>query len=904
MIRQVETRILLVEADADDARELCGLIESGGGDRFAVEWVDNIEAGLERLRGNGIDLAILGLADLSRDGLDALAAIRECAPQVPVVVMAEQVDEETAARAMREGAQDCLIKVHVDANGLVRALRYAQERKYSEQALRESEQRFRRVFEEGTLGMALVGTDFTLVGVNNAFCSTLGYTREELLGQSFSSVTHPDDLDADDQLSQSLKGDLPCHQVEKRYLTKDGSVMWGNQTASVVRGEDGAPLYGIVMVEDITERRRAEEAVRRSLNLLHAVVGGTTDAVFVKDREGRYLLLNSVAAQLVGKPAAEIVGKTDAELFPPDVAKQITESDHEIMAAGETKTFEEELSSQGITRTYLSTKGVYRDECSRVVGLFAVARDITDRTRAEQELRRSEAKYRELIERATYGIYRSTLDGRFVTVNPALTHMLGYETESELLVADRAGVQHWNPADRERLVDLARRGQRIEGMEVEWYKRDGDRILVRLSGHPVFDDSGDIDGLEIFAENITERRVLEAELRQAQKMQAVGELTGGIAHDLNNMLTVVTTNLELMSGSLAEHEAELRQDVEDTQAAVRRGTVLIKKLLGFSRRSHLEIQPVDVVRMVADLSVMLRRVVPESIEIHLITDPKSGTVRADTGALEQILLNLVTNARDAMVDGGKLSISVHPRELDEEYCATHPWTTPGDYVCISVSDSGIGMDEETRERVFEPFFTTKPPDLGTGLGLSMVYGLVKQHGGVVDVYSEKGKGTVVNLYLPHLPLLEEGAVGVARPTPPGSMSGGSETILVVEDEEPIRRATMRILEKHGYKVLLAADGVEALKLYPDHRDDIDLVISDVVMPRLGGAKFYEALLQSGGQPKILFTSGYTDRDLRQTGAIDPALPFIHKPWTVAALLSKIREVLDSEMVSGDSISVP
>ena len=900
MIDPVKTRILLVEADADDARELRGLLESGGGDRFAIEWVDNIDAGLERLRDDGIDLAILGLADPGRDGLDSLAAMRECAPQVPVVVMAEQADDETAARTMREGAQDCLIKLHVDASGLVKALRYAQERKYSEQALRESEQRFRRVFEEGTLGMALVGTDFTLVGVNNAFCSTLGYSREELLGQSFSAVTHPDDLDADDRLSQSLKGDLPCDQVEKRYLTRDGAVMWGNQTASVVRGEEGAPLYGIVMVEDITERRRAEEAVRRSLNLLHAVVGGTTDSVFVKDCEGRYLLLNSVAAELVGKPAAEIVGKTDAELFPPDVAKRIMESDQEIIAAGETRTLEEDLSSQGIARTYLSTKGVYRDECNRVVGVFGVARDITDRTRAEEEVRRSEAKYRELIERATYGICRSTLDGRFVTVNPALTNMLGYETESELLAADRAGVQHWNAAERERLVDLASRGQRIEGMEVEWYKRDGDRILVRLSGHPVSDDSGVLDGLEIIAENITERRVLEAELRQAQKMQAIGELTGGIAHDLNNMLTVVTTNLELMSGSLAEHEAELRQDFEETQAAVRRGTVLIKKLLGFSRRSHLEIQPVDVVRMVADLSAMLRRVVPESIEIHLITDPKSGTVRADTGALEQILFNLVTNARDAMVDGGKLSISVHPRELDKEYCATHPWTTPGDYVCISVSDSGIGMDEETRERVFEPFFTTKPPDLGTGLGLSMVYGLVKQHGGVVDVYSEKGKGTVVNLYLP---LMEEGAVGVARPTPPGSVSGGSETILVVEDEEPIRRATMRILEKHGYKVLLAADGVEALKLYPDHRDDIDLVISDVVMPRLGGAKFYEALLQSGGQPKILFTSGYTDRDVRQTGAIDPALPFIHKPWTVAALLSKIRDVLDSEQVSGDSSSV-
>jgi signal transduction histidine kinase len=437
-------------------------------------------------------------------------------------------------------------------------------------------------------------------------------------------------------------------------------------------------------------------------------------------------------------------------------------------------------------------------------------------------------------------------------------------------------------------------------MEVEWSKSDGERILVRLSGRPVFDESGSLDGLEIIADDITERRVLEAELRQAQKMQALGELTGGIAHDLNNMLTVVTTNLELMASSVTEDQAELKQDFDETQAAVRRATTLIKKLLGFSRRSHLEIQPVDVVHLVAELSAMLRRVVPESIEIHLITEPKAGTVRADTGALEQILLNLVTNARDAMVDGGKLSISVGRRNLGQEYCATHPWTTPGDYVCISVSDSGIGMDEETRERVFEPFFTTKPPELGTGLGLSMVYGLVKQHGGVVDVYSEKGEGTVVNIYLP---LVHERTGGARRPTPVQTLLGGSETIMVVEDEEPIRRATKRVLEKHGYKVLLAADGEQALKLYPEHQGDIDLVISDVVMPRLGGAKFYEALQQSGGQTKILFTSGYTDRDVHQGGAIDPGLPFIHKPWTVAALLAKIRDVLDREPASGDSGSV-
>jgi len=470
-----------------------------------------------------------------------------------------------------------------------------------------------------------------------------------------------------------------------------------------------------------------------------------------------------------------------------------------------------------------------------------------------------------------------------------LAQMLGYQNEAELLAAEETGARHWDDGERAKVIDRSRREGRIEGVEVEWRKRDRDWILVRLSGQMVYAEPDASAALEILAEDITERRALENELRQAQKMQAVGELTGGIAHDLNNILTVVSTNLELMGDSLPPQPEELRRDFEDTRLAVRRGTALIKKLLGFSRRSHLEMKPVDVVGVVTAMSTMLRRVVSEDIEIDLVTDPKVGTVRADTGALEQILLNLVTNARDAMKEGGRMTISVRRSNLDQDYCSTHPWTTPGQYVCISVSDSGIGMDQATRERVFDPFFTTKPPELGTGLGLSMVYGLVKQQGGVVDVYSELGEGTVVNIYLP---LVEDSVASVRHATPLPGVIGGSETILVVEDEEPIRRAAKRVLEKHGYKVLLAADGAEALELFPQHRDEIDLVISDMVMPRLGGAKFYEALRAGGSPPKILFTSGYADRDVSQGGGIDPDLPFINKPWMVSDLLTKIREVLD------------
>ncbi len=884
------TKVLLVENEGggNGSGDVRNALAVSGAGRYSVERVGTLTAAETSLGKGGVDVVILTFPGPDVGGSMALAAIREQAPQVPVVVLLSEPDDDAAAEVMREGAQDCLIKGQFDGSLLVRTIRHALERKFAEQALRESEQRFRRVFEEGTLGMALVSVDFRIVGVNNSFCRTLGYGRDDILGSNFSHITHPDDLVADEKLAGALRGDGQSYQIEKRYLKRDGSVLWGNQSASVVRDESGTPLYGIVMVEDITERRKAEEAVRRSLNLLHAVVGGTTDAVYVKDNDGKYLLLNSVAARQIGKPASEIVGKRDDELYDAVVAQKVTESDRRIMSSGETQTFEETLTVSGVARTYLSTKGVYKDDSGNVAGMFGIARDITDRTRAEEELRRSEAKYRELVDHATYGIYRSTIEGHFLSANPALAQMLGYDSEEALLAADKDADRHWAAGERDRLLAVSSRDELIDGVEVEWKRRDGERILVRLSGHPFYNEAGELDGFEVIAEDITERRILEGTLHQAQKMQALGELTGGIAHDLNNILTVVSTNLELIAGSLPPDQQELGDDVRETTRAVRRGSTLIKKLLGFSRRSHLEVKPINVVRLVTDLSTMVRRVVPENIRIYLETDPKAGTVRADTGALEQMLLNLVTNARDAMEDGGHLRIMVRRQELDEEYSMAHPWTAPGHYVCISVSDTGTGMDADTRERIFEPFFTTKPPELGTGLGLSMVYGLVKQQGGSIEVYSEKGEGTTVKLYFP---LVQEPAVA-ERDTPVKTVVGGTETILLVEDEEPIRRAAKRVLEKHGYTVLLAPDGEEALDLYPLHKDDIDLVISDVVMPRLGGVKFYEALRELGTTPKILFTSGYTNRDVQESGSLDPEMPFLHKPWTVAELLEKIREVLD------------
>ena len=388
----------------------------------------------------------------------------------------------------------------------------------------------------------------------------------------------------------------------------------------------------------------------------------------------------------------------------------------------------------------------------------------------------------------------------------------------------------------------------------------------------------------------TTRRALEGQLRQAQKMEAIGQLTGGIAHDFNNILTIILSNVELVKSDLGPEDAG--PDLAEIEAAARKGAAMVRKLLAFSRTGQLELGPVDLARLVGDLSEMLRRLLPETIHVRMTAAPDAPAVLADPGAVEQILLNLATNARDAMVRGGTLDIVVEPRVLDDEFRDAMGDGRPGAYACLSVSDTGDGMDPAVLERLFEPFFTTKPPGVGTGLGMAMVYGLVRQHGGLVEVATAPGRGTVVYIYFPAAARVERAPARPRVSPPPGAV--GSETILLVEDETGIRRVAQRALERAGYRVLSAEDGVEALDVVRAHAAEIRLVVSDVVMPRCGGPELREAVLRAGHAIPFLFMSGYAARDAGTAEKLDPELPVLHKPWSVADLLSRVRQLLDAK----------
>lgn len=512
--------------------------------------------------------------------------------------------------------------------------------------------------------------------------------------------------------------------------------------------------------------------------------------------------------------------------------------------------------------------------------------------RVEEALRRSETDYRGLVEHATYGIYRSSVDNRFLSVNPALVEMLGYESKVELLTVKPSELYE-DAGERERLIERHKHTQRIEEVEVRWKRKDGTPITVRLSGRTVRNHNREPECFEMIAEEVTEQRRIEAQLRQAQKMEAIGQLTGGIVHDFNNILTVIMSNTELAAKSLPEEAEEAQADLEEARAAGERGSAMIRKLLGFSRSEKPSFQSVDLGRLVANTTRVLQRLLPESIEIQISAGESIGTVRADPGALEQILLNLATNARDAMPEGGTLRIECRRERLDASYHATRPWVIPGEYVCIVVSDTGVGMDEETQRRIFEPFYTTKPAGEGTGLGMAMIYGLVKQQGGFVHVYSELGEGTEVKLYFPAMDV--EAAAETQQPSYQTCLPVGTETILVVEDEAAIRRATKRALERHGYSVMTAADGEEALETVDARGSEIDLIMTDLIMPKLGGRQLYDALTQEGRQVKFLFTSGYSTQELTESSSFASSFPFLHKPWNLTNLLQRVRDTLDEEV---------
>ena len=508
---------------------------------------------------------------------------------------------------------------------------------------------------------------------------------------------------------------------------------------------------------------------------------------------------------------------------------------------------------------------------------------------AQEGLRRSEVNFRSLVTNAPYGICRCDSSGQLLDANPALRAMLGY-TAAEELLGKHLGALYADSQQWFELADHLRSAAPFNGLIVEWKRTDGTNVLVRVSGRSV--SNGDRDKtFELFAEDVTERRALEQQLRQSQKMEAVGRLAGGIAHDFNNLLMVISGYSEFLLDRLGPEPA-LRAPAQEIANAAGRATSLTRQLLAFSRKQMLAPKILDLNGVVTENLKMLTRVIGEDIDLVMVPAAGLGTVRADAGQIEQVIMNLAVNARDAMPAGGKLTIETSNVTLDEEQARFHPPLTPGNYVLLAISDTGAGMDSETQSRIFEPFFTTKGVK-GTGLGLSTVYGIVKQSGGYIWVYSEQGKGTTFKIYLPRVADAVERPVKIPVPSESVAIEPGTETILLVEDEANLRYLARQFLEKQGYRVIDAADGAVAMQIAVAHEGVIHLLLTDVIMPGMNGRELAQHILEIRPNVKVLYMSGYTENVIGRNGTLDAGVRLLQKPFTLRDLKSKVREVLDS-----------
>jgi PAS domain S-box-containing protein len=509
---------------------------------------------------------------------------------------------------------------------------------------------------------------------------------------------------------------------------------------------------------------------------------------------------------------------------------------------------------------------------------------------AQEGLRRSELNFRSLVTNAPNGICRCDAQGILLSANPALVALLGYESATELNGHNLANLhsdwQQWFT-----LADYLRSMQPFQGLNAQWVRKDGSAVLVRLSGRAIHSEN-DAVFFELFAEDVTEHHTLEEQLRQSQKMEAVGRLAGGIAHDFNNLLMVISGYCEFLTDRVGA-DAELRGLVHEIQRATERAAALTRQLLAFSRKQMLAPKVMDLNAVVSENLKMLTRVIGEDIELVMVPGSGLGAVKADPSQIEQVIMNLAVNARDAMPQGGKLTIETANVTLDEGYARLHAPLRPGEYVMLAISDTGTGMDADTQAHIFEPFFTTKGTK-GTGLGLSTVYGIVKQSDGYIWVYSEPDKGTTFKFYLPRVS--PSGEPVPAQPSRALAASGQvRETILLVEDENTLRHLARQYLSNQGYTVLEANHGVAALQLSATHPGPIHLLLTDVIMPGMNGRELAERISAARPETRVLFMSGYTENAIGHNGVMEPGINLLQKPFTLPALTAKVRETIDTPL---------
>jgi PAS domain S-box-containing protein len=770
--------------------------------------------------------------------------------------------------------------------GVSKTARDIRARKRAEEALRASEARYRDLIESIPALVCVYDGGGNPVLYNRRWYEYTGRSDPDPASDRWHEALHPDDAAGAVAAWDRCRASGAAYAFEHRLRRADGAYRWFLSQGTALRGSGRTEWVGICT--DIDDAKRAKESLAANESRYRRLFETAQDGILILDAaSGQVFDANPFLTALLGYRLEELVGK---ELWQIGLFRDIDSNKAAFRTLQETGYVRYDhlplVTKDGRQIQVEFVSNVYTVGAARVVQCNI--RDITERNRAEEALRFRDRA----IGAATQGLMIADAarpDRPLVYVSPGFERLTGYASD-EVLARNCRMLQgaDTDPAAVARLREALAAGESCT-VELLNYRKDGTTFWNELSISPVRDGAGRLTHFVGVQVDVTARRGLEEQFRQAQKMEAVGRLAGGIAHDFNNLLTIINGYSDLLVQRLPPDDPA-RELVAEIRKAGERSAGLTRQLLAFSRQQILAPRVLDLNAMVADTEKMLRRLIGEDVRLVTALDPDPWAVRADPGQIEQVLMNLALNARDAMPTGGRLTIETRNVDLDETYTRTHADARPGPHVLLSVADDGSGMAAEVRARIFEPFFTTKGPGKGTGLGLATVYGIVKQSGGHVAVYSELGLGTTFKVYLPRA----EPAAGGVKPrsglAPP---PGGTETVLLAEDEAGVRDLIRRVLADRGYAVLAADDGAAAVRLAAGHRGPIHLLITDVVMPDVGGRAVAERVAERHPAVRVLFVSGYTDDAIIRHGVLRDGVNFLQKPFSPLALAFKVREVLDA-----------
>ncbi|MBI1745405.1 MAG: PAS domain S-box protein [Acidobacteria bacterium] len=859
-------------------------------------------------------------------GLEILKRIRERHIHLPVIMVTEALCETVAMEGRKWGLSDYLLKHHFNLLPLAvgDALQRATLQSEHARAIRPletCEERYRVAAELPTPGVNsdlndLQRAEFVLRQskqeyealvdsidgiVWEADPGTLGFTyvsrqAERILGFPIATWIHQpaflaEHIHADDREwvlrdIYAAVADQRRHELEYRMYAADGRTVWLRQLGSLgIDDERVAKLRGVMF--DVTARKQAVEQLQLSENHLRTIINAEPECVKTLDRDGILLDMNPAGLAIIEAPSrGHVIGQPMLPMVVPEYRDAFQALVTDVFD-GKERALEFEILTLNGHRRWLATRAVpLRDPRNEVTALLSITRDITEQRQAQAALQASEDRYRKLFENANDAMFTLDLEGNFTSVNKAGERILGYPRD-EILKMD---ISHFlMPADLSRARQIPSRagfGTIAITDEFEVLVKGGCRVALDIGLQPILHE-GTLVGIQGLARDVTERKRLESQLRHAQRMESIDTLAGGMAHDFNNILTGIIGYCDLAMRDLSLDHPHYKS-LREIQKLGERAANLTRQLLTFARKQALEPRPIHINAVLADLSQFIQRVLGENIVFRVITRGDLAQIHADVTQIEQVLMNLCINARDAMPQGGTLLIEAQDVKLDESFCTNHPWAKPGDYLQISITDTGTGIDRNTQERIFDPFFTTKEPGRGTGLGLAIVYSIIQQHRGMIEVQSAIGRGTTFRIYLP----VQAGVALVTEADDVQTLQDGKETLLVVEDEAVIRDLMVGVLREQGYQMLTAANGNEALQVLLEKLALVNLVVSDAVMPGVGGRELYEILKSHKPSLRLLFISGNKIQMLRESFESTEGLDFLEKPFKPSELTQKVRQLLD------------